>query len=272
MYAYAARSCSSPSLLACYAPEHPSWLRGEAFAERAHAQAERIIAARERGDQTDAEHDDWVETEEIQAFALLSIYFACLRQPTLALFYLDLAIALLRSTSAAGSTPDGTERTDATRRPRATLAEARNRTFWLVALHDLCAAANGRPRRLLNTDMEGVPLPGEETWWVRFGGGHGDTPEHGSPVSKVQRDGLVIGTGNWPGEAGQVGEIGHVLRIVSSLLRVCNVRVWGLTLQLAIFSDIMTIANGGGAGSSAVRATPLHQHQEALKVSCDPRP
>jgi hypothetical protein len=258
MYAFAARVAPSPALIACYPPNHPTWLRGELFAERAHAEAERIVAARaeqNESDMTGQKRGTWEELEEIQAFSILSIYFACLRQPILALFYLDTAIAMLRP-STNSPIPRATELSAV---EQATLGESRNRTFWLVALHDLCAAANGRQRMLAYSEMEGIPLPGGEGWWVRFGGAGRDAKEG----EWRQRDGLVPGSGNWAGEEGQVGELGHVLRIVSDRA----LRWLEADPQLSIFSDIMAVANGGGAGSKDVRLTPLHQHQEALKVS-----
>jgi hypothetical protein len=112
---------------------------------------------------------------------------------------------------------------------------------------------------LAYSEMEGIPLPGGEGWWVRFGGAGRDAKEG----EWRQRDGLVPGSGNWAGEEGQVGELGHVLRIVSDRA----LRWLEADPQLSIFSDIMAVANGGGAGSKDVRLTPLHQHQEALKVS-----
>lgn len=193
IYAYSARICTSPALVACYKDE-PSWQRGEVFAGRAHKRAESVVAAqrvrmfRRAGGSEDGEQgrDAWTDLEEIQAFTILSIYFACLRQPTLALFYLDTAITLLRPIL---SSPTEDK----------TLEESRNRTFWLISLHDLCAAANGRPRRVEEREMAGVGLPGMESDWVRYGGREG------------KKGTLRLGGG----EEGEVGELGHVLRIVS---------------------------------------------------------
>lgn len=79
----------------------------------------------------------------------------------------------------------------------------------MLVLQDLCAAANGRPRRLMDHEVYNIPLPGDEALWERWGGG-GTLGRDG-----VKRDGLAVGTGNWPGAEGQVGELGHVLRVVS---------------------------------------------------------
>lgn len=65
--------------------------------------------------------------------------------------------------------------------------------------------------------MYNVPLPGNEVWWARFGGGDGG-----------RRDGLIVGSGNWAGEDGAVGELGHVIRIVS-----LTSDLYSYTLQLA---------------------------------------
>jgi hypothetical protein len=212
MYAFAARSSTSPALLACYPSDHPPWLLGEGFAERAHIEAERVVSARGEANGSGRRAGTWEELEEIQAFTLLSIYFACLRQPTLAAFYLDLAITMLRPALAAGATTHLT----VSAIEQATMTESRLRTFWLIALHDLCAAANGRPRTVTDAEMAAVSLPGGEGWWVRFGGG-------GKTVEGKRRDGLVLGSGNWSGPEGQVGDLGHVLRIVSSAIRIANV-------------------------------------------------
>jgi hypothetical protein len=100
-----------------------------------------------------------------------------------------------------------------------TLTESRNRTFWLIVLHDLCAAANGRPRRLLDYEMYNIPLPGSETHWTRWGGVASGGREPG------RRDSLAPGTGNWVGDEGNVGELGHVLRIVSTSIAVRSLQL-----------------------------------------------
>ena len=78
----------------------------------------------------------------------------------------------------------------------------------MLVLHDLCAAANGRPRRLMDHEVYNIPLPGDEGQWERWGGG-GSLARDGA-----RRDGLAVGTGNWGGSEGQIGELGHVLRVV----------------------------------------------------------
>jgi hypothetical protein len=210
MYAFAARTCTSPALIACYPPNQPPWLRGDVFAERAHDRVEKIFAAREAQaarDPSRLAEGTWEALEEAQAFTVLSIYFACLRQAPQGLFYLDSAVAMLRPSTMLASGNAATIE-------QATLAECRNRTFWLVVLHDLCAAANGRQRVMMDRDIEDVPLPGPEGWWVKYGG----ATREGEEGRGWRRDGLVSGAGDWPGEEGQVGELGHVLRIVSRAL------------------------------------------------------
>jgi hypothetical protein len=242
-------------------PNHPPFLRGEAFAERAHSAAERLLKIRRSWSDEEARRDrgTWEETELVQASCLLSIYFALLRQPSLALFYLDISISILRPTSSATLAPPanhlGLSSTE-----YLTLMECRNRTFWLVVLHDLCAAANGRPRRLMDHEMYNIPLPGGESYWVRWGGAASGARE------PARRDGLASGTGTWAGDEGAVGELGHVLRIVSDDSPLTAMLIL-TSPQLSIFSDIMAVANNGGAGSTETRQTPAHQHEHALKVS-----
>lgn len=204
IYAFAARSCTSSELLACYPSNHPPWLRGDGFAASAHAEAERIVAERDSGN---VQQGSWEEIEEIQAFTLLSIYFACLRQSSLAVFYHDLAIKTLKSSIQSSTVESENPNTI----DNATLAESRIRAFWLISLHDLCAAANGRARMVTDAEMAALPLPGPEAWWVRYGGNKSSQGDEG----QKRRDGLVLGSGDWTGEEGQVGELGHVLRIVS---------------------------------------------------------
>jgi hypothetical protein len=250
IYAFSARLCDNPSFLATLPPNHPPFLRGEAFAERAHSAAERLLKIRRSWSDEEARRDrgTWEETELVQASCLLSIYFALLRQPSLALFYLDISISILRPTSSATLAPPanhlGLSSTE-----YLTLMECRNRTFWLVVLHDLCAAANGRPRRLMDHEMYNIPLPGGESYWVRWGGAASGARE------PARRDGLAPGTGTWAGDEGAVGELGHVLRIVSDYSELTAMLM--LTLRSCPFSATSWPWRTTAALAPPKPATPL---------------
>ncbi|OCF38758.1 hypothetical protein I317_07464 [Kwoniella heveanensis CBS 569] len=219
IYALAARLCDNPSLLTTYPPQQPPHLRGEPFIHRAHAAAHRMIEMRKTWTEEERRSDrgTWQETELVQAAYLLSVYFTCLRQPKLGLFYLDAGIDILRPNPSAYIPPPATQ-LGLSPIEFNTLMETRTRTFWLLAFHDLCAAANGRPRSLVESDLGSIPLPGTEVHWARWGGNAAGGREPG------RRDGIIQGSGNWSGEEGQIGELGHVIRILS------------------VFADIMALA------------------------------
>ncbi|WVQ81187.1 hypothetical protein IAT38_003309 [Cryptococcus sp. DSM 104549] len=226
MYALAARLCENPLFLSTFPPSHPPWQRGELFALRAHRAAESLLDQR-RGWNDDARRADqgtWHETELAQACYLLSVYFTSLREAKLGAFYLDAGLEIIRPASQ-GFIPPPAGHPGLTAVEYATHGESRNRTFWALVMHDLCAAANGRPRRLSEGELGAVPLPGSESLWVRWGGGAAG----GEPG---RRDGLIPGTGNWIGEEGMVGEMGNVIRILS------------------IFADIMSLATDPHTGDS----------------------
>ncbi|WWD21259.1 hypothetical protein CI109_105743 [Kwoniella shandongensis] len=210
IYAIASRLCENPAFLATFPAGHAPHLRGELFARRAHSAAERLIEMRKIWNEEERRMDrgTWQETELAQASYLLSIYFSCLKQPKIGLFYLDSGIDILRPTSKAYIPPPaphlGLNAVEYT-----TLMETRNRTFWMFVFHDLCAAANGRPRRLSEADLGNIPLPGTEVGWARWGGSGIGGREPG------RRDGLVPLSGNWPGDEGRIGEFGQVIRILS---------------------------------------------------------
>ena len=210
IYALSAHLCTNPVFLSTISASVPTWARGEVFAERAHHTAKRLIDVRASMTEEEKRLDKgtWEETEFVQALYLLSVYYASVRQTSLGLYFLDVAIDILRPASTASLVPPPTHLGLSTI-DYLTLMECRNRTFWMLVLHDLCAAANGRPRRLLDHELYNVPLPGDESQWDRWGGG-GSSGREGS-----RRDGLAVGTGTWVGEEGQIGELGHVLRIVS---------------------------------------------------------
>lgn len=225
IYAMSAHLSLHPALLSTLPPSCPVWARGEAFAERAKNSAQRFIDMRRSGwsEEDHAQHrGTWDETEFVQALYLLSVYFASMRQAPLGLYFLDIAIDIIKPKSSssiykpvakAGSMVE-----------HLTLLECRNRTFWLLLVHDLCASANGRARRLSDQDVYHVPLPGDESHWERYGGGSSaiqgrseDRSQSAREVGDKRRDGLAVGSGNWSGDEGQIGELGHVIRIVSSL-------------------------------------------------------
>lgn len=209
MYAFSARYSSNPALLSCYPADQPSHMRGEPFVERARLAADNIMKARRTWTEEEARLDrgTWEETELVQALSLLSFYFACLRHAQLALYFLDISIAILRPTSMA-TLPPPASHLGLDKVEYLTLLETRNRTFWLVLLHDLCAAANGRQRRLGEHEIYNIPLPGQETLWARWGGAAAGGREPG------RREGLTLGSGNWQGDEGLIGEMGHVMRVV----------------------------------------------------------
>ncbi|WVQ90096.1 hypothetical protein IAS59_003873 [Cryptococcus gattii] len=241
MYAFAARLCENPFFLQTFPPNHPAHLRGELFALRAHRSAEIMIQQRNAWSEETrrADRGSWQETELAQAAYLLSVYFTCLREPKLGLFYLDAGVDILRPSSAAYIQPPATP-TGASPIEYSTHMECRTRTFWAFVLHDLCAASNGRPRKLEEVDLGTIPLPGTEAHWARWGGGGIGGREPG------RRDGLVAGTGNWLGEDGSVGEIGSVIRILS------------------ILADIMSLATDPNAGDS--KQTLAARLEAALKA------
>ncbi|KAK8844085.1 hypothetical protein IAR55_006879 [Kwoniella newhampshirensis] len=241
IYAIAARLCENPIFVATFPAGHPPHLRGELFARRAHSAAERCVELRKTWseDELSGDRGTWQETELAQACYLLSVYFTCIKQPKIGLSYLDSGIEILR--------PRG----DAYIPPPAlhlglgpveymTLLESRTRTFWLLVFHDLCAAANGRSRRLTEHDLGNIPLPGTEIHWARWGGNGIGGREPG------RRDGITPLSGNWPGEEGRVGEFGHVIRILS------------------VFTDIMLLATDMKGGGS--KSTVAARLESALKT------
>ncbi|RXK39013.1 hypothetical protein M231_03743 [Tremella mesenterica] len=242
IYALSARLSDNPVLLASLPPKAPRWIRGEAFAERAHAGATAIIDHRKAWNEEEKRSDmgTYEETELVQALYLLSVYYSCIRQPQLGLYYLDVAIDIFRPTHAATLPPPATQLGLSTVEYM-TLMEMRHRTFWLLVFHDLFAAAVSRERRLREQDMYNVPLPGSDVHWGRYGGGAAGGREAG------RRDGLLVGSGNWLGEEGQVGEFGHAIRVLS------------------IWCDIMSVTNATVSPTLEIRTHALRQEQ-ALKA------
>ncbi|KAL7425105.1 hypothetical protein Q5752_000793 [Cryptotrichosporon argae] len=240
VYLLAARLCEHPAFLACFPPSTPPYLRGEFFAERCRAAVDRIWDLRGRWSDEDRRLDagSWEETEFVQACALLAVYYNCTRQALLGLYYNDIALHVLRP----GAKGALAQAHAASPIEYHTLTEIRLRTFWLLMLADMCSAANGRPRRLLDYEIAHIPLPGNEAHWARWGGAGLGGSEPG------RRDTITPGTGNWHSEEGQIGELGHIIRILS------------------IFANIMSIANNGGAGSHEAKHMPAQHYEQALKA------
>lgn len=214
IYALSSRLSSHPALLSSLPLSHPHYLRGEVFAERAHVSLKRALNIRSTWSDEAKAHDKgtFEETELIQTMFLLSVYYMFTKQSSLGMYYLDLSISFLRPTTSATLAPPAPHLQVSTTE-YLTLMETRHRTFWLIVLSDLCAASstnsNGRPRRLADHEIYNIPLPGDEIHWMRYGAVGSNGRDCG------RRDGLAVGTGNWIGEEGLVGELGHVLRIVS---------------------------------------------------------
>ncbi|WWC63776.1 uncharacterized protein I303_106381 [Kwoniella dejecticola CBS 10117] len=242
IYAFSSRLCENPAFLSTFSPSQPAHLRGEPFVHRAHGAAQRMIEIRKSWNEEERRMDrgTWQETELAQACYLLSIYFSCLRQPKIGLFYLDSGIDILRSTNSSYIPPPAAHLSLGPIEYN-TLMETRTRTFWLLVFHDLCAAANGRIRRFTEAELGNIPLPASESHWNRWGGNAAGGREPG------RRDGLVIGSGNWPGGEGQIGELGHVLRILS------------------IFADIMTLATDTQSDRSEPKQNLASRYESALK-------
>lgn len=243
MYTIGARLCDNQAFVSAYPATVPGHLRGQVFAERCRANLERIIEMRRHWTEEERQLDQgtWDETECAQSALLLSVFYNSVRQPRLGLYYLDFAISVL-SPNSQGAIPPPSPRLNLTTPEYFTLAEVRNRTFWLCVVGDICSAASGRRRHVQDHDIANVPLPGPEMHWARWGGMAAGGREPG------RRDCLTVGTGNWHSEEGQVGELGHIMRI------------------LCIFSNIMAIANNGGHGSIEIRHLPASHHEQALKA------
>lgn len=243
IYALAARLCDHPAFVSAFPASVPPHLRGKPFADRCCANLDRIIEMRHRWTEEDHQMDSgtWEETEFVQSALVLSVYFTSTRQPRLGLFYLDVALSVLRPSGPSGLLPPPSARLNLSTHEYFTLAEVRKRTFWLCVMGDILPAACGRRRTIRDHEFANVSLPGPEMYWTRYGGmaSNGREP--------LRRDCLTVGTGNWHSEEGQVGEIGHIIRI------------------LTLFSNIMAIANNGGAGSHEARHLSPSHYEQALK-------
>jgi len=211
MYAMASRHCTQPGLLARMPASRPAYLRGDAFAERANLAAKQYLHMRSAWTraQRDFDRGTYEETEFVQALYLLSIHYSALDHPALADYFFEQAVGILHPSSSATVNPPHS-RSPMSPSEYLTLTEVRHRTFWMVLLHDLTSTAAGnRPRRLHDHEIYNIPLPGDEAHWLRYGA------ESRTGEDRGRRDGIAVGTGNWEGEEGAVGEIGHVIRVVS---------------------------------------------------------
>jgi hypothetical protein len=214
MYALACRHCNNPALLASMPASRPSYLRGEAFAERANNAVKQFLHMRGGWSHAQRDYDrgTYEETEFVQALYLLAIHYSALDHPALADFFFEEAIAIFHPAASATITLPPS-RLAISQSEYLTLTEIRHRTFWMVLVHDLTSAsANHRTRRLHDHEIYNIPLPGDEAQWLRYGA------ESRLGEDRGRRDGIAVGTGNWEGEEGAVGEIGHVIRVVSSPL------------------------------------------------------
>jgi hypothetical protein len=211
VYAMAARHCTQPALMTSMPASKPAYLRGEAFAERANLAAKQYLHMRSAWSRSQRDFDKgtYEETEFVQALYLLSIHYSALDHPALADYFFDQAVGILHPSSSATVNPPHS-RIPMSPSEYLTLTEVRHRTFWMVLLHDLTStAASNRPRRLQDHEIYNIPLPGDEAHWLRYGA------ESRTGEDRGRRDGIAVGTGNWEGEEGAVGEIGHVIRVVS---------------------------------------------------------
>lgn len=213
IYALGARHCIQPALLASMPASKPSHMRGEVFAERANLAAKQCLHIRGSWSrlQRDFDRGTYEETEFVQALYLLSVHYSGLDHPALADHFFDEAVAIIHPSASSTIYPPPS-RLAVSPSEYLTLTEIRHRTFWMILLHDLTATAAGnRQRRLQDHEIYNIPLPGDEAHWLRHGA------ESRSGADRGRRDGIAVGTGNWEGEEGAVGEIGHVIRVVSSL-------------------------------------------------------
>lgn len=213
VYALAARHCNHSSLVSALPPTRPACLRGEAFAERANVAAKQFLHLRAGWNQAQRDYDrgTYEETELAQALYLLAIHYSAFDHHALSDYFFDEAVAILHPSSSAMITPPPS-RLPISHSEHLTLTEIRHRTFWLIVLHDLTtASASNRGRRLLDHEIYNIPLPGDEAHWMRYGA------ESRSGDDRGRRDGIAVATGNWDGDEGAVGELGHVIRVVRFL-------------------------------------------------------
>ncbi|ORY28827.1 hypothetical protein BCR39DRAFT_187902 [Naematelia encephala] len=228
--ALASRYCDSPAFLSVVPPMTPPFARGEAYAERA-AEVVQWVIKEDRG----VPKGSWEETELAQTLVLLGVYYSTgHRQREIGIYFLDIAATILHPAPSATLPPPSSHLALSTAE-YLTLMEIRHRTFWALILLDLSFVPPGRSRRIAEAEMYNIPLPGSEVLWNRRGGSSSTGREGG------RRDGLVVGTGNWTGEDGQVGELGHVMRI------------------LAIYTDIRL------ATASSPSRLSINHHEHALK-------
>jgi hypothetical protein len=249
MYALGARHCTQPALLASMPASKPAYLRGEVFAERANLAAKQCLHIRASWTrlQRDFDRGTYEETEFVQALYLLSIHYSGLDHPALADYFFEEAVAIIHPSPSSTINPPP-NRLAISSSEYHTLTEIRHRTFWMVLLHDLTSTAAGnRPRRLHDHEIYNIPLPGDEASWLRYGA------ESRSGADRGRRDGIAVGTGNWEGEEGAVGEIGHVIRVVGFSESVLT----AADFQLLVFHDIVSAT--GARHSSKSLSTANHE-------------
>lgn len=212
MYALSCRHSTNQILLGSMPSSRPSYLRGEVFAERANNAAKQFLHMRSGWNHAQRDYDKgtYEETEFVQALYLLAIHYSALDHPAMADYFFNEAVSILHPAVSATITPPP-NRLPISHSEYLVLAETRHRTFWMLLLHDLTSAsATRQTRRLHDHEIYNIPLPGDEAQWLRWGAESRNGDDRG------RRDGIAVGTGNWDGEEGSVGEIGHVIRVVSS--------------------------------------------------------
>lgn len=238
LYAMGARLCDNPTFVKTFSPDTPSHKRGLVFADRCRANLDHVIEVRQRWSDEERKMDQgtWEETEFVQSCIIMSMLYNSNRDARVGFYYLDVAVSVLRP-GANGQLAPPSSRLNLTTAEFFTMVEIRNRTLWLIVLQDICAVASGHPRRLSDAELAHIPLPGPEMYWQRYGGMAANGREPG------RRDTITVGTGNWHSEEGQVGELGHIVRI------------------LIIFANIMTFVN-------SANANPMfgHSFEAALKA------
>lgn len=238
MYALASRFVNDPKLLPPSAQEtesrFPLYAKGEVLATRARLETDAWLRscgiAKEAGAvecivrrQGDRDYKTtWVDTEMTQAICLIGFYEQCFGRSERGDSYIgmlqasrvlmdsadwlfltrsDMAVALASHVHPQSEIMEGAD-SSTTEQMIATLMETRRRVTWMLYLADISAATNGRPRRLHDHDLAGTTLPGAEAGWNR----------HGSYKTPKARATFTV---SGPDEQLDVGEFGHIIRIVS---------------------------------------------------------
>ncbi len=249
MLAFAVRFLDHP-LLVPYAPNRrkdakafPAYIKGHPFAQRARYDVDQWIRTHPDVKTLGRRCSAWEQTEWAMVMCLIRVYDGCIGQGRDGLHYqgesrctvarapaalntiaADLAIDMMRPSAISYRPYHPTPGT-----PKhvvieaGTMLEAQTRTLWMLYLHDCLAASNGRGRRLHDSEMHDVMLPGNEATWQRWGGIDSAARAASLPVMPDRSYGL--GGRAHPAEASKaaasLGEFAHVLRIVSGWRPCC---------------------------------------------------